>query len=196
MITVISNRKQILYSDLVSHLKKCAHPHVKRIILREKDLPLQTIVKKIEQIKSDEALKAIPLFLNGPYDLMETYGADGRHYTMQQFRDLNEKPPFPHGVSIHSLEEIRWINDYDVDYVLYGHVFPTACKAGLGARGYDNLKILIEASVHPLVALGGIDADNYDILYQHGCHEFAMMSAPMKQLSPHDFFGHFKRNLL
>ena len=196
MITLITNRKQILYTDLVTHLKKCSHSHVKRIILREKDLPLEVVKKKIAQIKADPNLNKIPLMLNGPYPLMETYGADGRHYTMDQYKSLDQVPDFQIGVSIHSLLEIEWMNSYQVDYLLYGHIFPTACKAGLVERGCDNLKGLIETSKHPIVALGGIDVNNYKHLYKKGCREFAMMSSLMKHKNPKILFEEFEENLL
>lgn len=196
MITIISNRKQILYSDLVTHLKKCSHPNIKRIILREKDMSLEGIKKKIKRIKSDPKLKTIPLLLNGPYDLMETFGADGRHYTMAQYKSLTSRPSFKIGVSVHSIDEIDWLNRCQIDYVLYGHIFPTACKAGLVERGCDNLKGLVELCQHPLVALGGIDLSNYEKLYERGCHEFAMMSTVMKHTCPNNLFEQFKENLL
>lgn len=194
MISIITNRKQILYTDLVTHLKKCVHPSVDRIILREKDLEEAVIKKKIDQIKTCPDLKTLPLMLNGPYPLEETYGADGRHYTMDQYRQVCESGlslPFKVGVSIHSLEEISYINKYPVDYILYGHIFPTACKAGLQQRGLDNLKILMEHASVPLIALGGITEDNYKRLFEKDCYHFAMMSSVMQSENPCKYLNLF-----
>lgn len=192
MITIVSNRHQILYSDLITHLKRCSHPSINRIILREKDLSQEAIIKKIRMIKSTPKLKKIPLFLNGPYELSETFGADGRHYTMAQFESLKTMPEFPVGVSVHSLEEIEGLNQSPIAYALYGHVFSTACKAGLSARGVDNLEVLLERSKAPLVVLGGIDQKNYKCLYQKGCQEIALMSSAMKTSDPKAYLSSFE----
>jgi len=194
VITLISNRKQITYTDLVTHLKKCVHPNVKRIILREKDLGIDQIEKKISVIKRSDRLSEIPLLLNGPYPLYDCYGADGRHYTMEQFSALDEKPDFPFGVSVHSLEEIAELNTYDIEYLLYGHIFTTACKAGLLERGLDNLRLIVEASSNKVVSLGGINASNYKKLYGKGSDEFAMMSSVMQSESPWDYLNQFEVN--
>lgn len=194
MISIITNRKQILYTDLITHLKKCGHPNVDRIILREKDLPEEVIKKKVKQIKDSTELKSIPLMLNGPYPLEETYGADGRHYTIDQYKEVcasNLALPFKVGVSIHSVEEISYINKHPVDYILYGHIFPTACKAGLQQRGLDNLKILIEHAGVPLIALGGITEGNYKKLFEKGCYHFAMMSSVMQAENPNHYLSLF-----
>lgn len=192
MITLISNRKQIIYTDLVTHLKKCVHPNVKRIILREKDLGVDQIEKKIAVIKRSKMLSKMPLLLNGPYPLYECYGADGRHYTIDQFRALDRKPDFPYGVSVHSLEEIAELNVYEIEYLLYGHIFTTACKAGLLERGLDNLRLIVEASNNKVVSLGGINEMNYKKLYGKGSDEFAMMSSVMQSEKPWDYLDKFQ----
>lgn len=176
----------------MTHLKKCSHPNINRIILREKDMSLEGIKKKIKGIKSDPKLKTIPLLLNGPYDLMETFGADGRHYTMAQYKSLTSRPSFKIGVSVHNIKEIDWLNSQMIDYLLYGHIYPTACKAGLIARGIDNLDMLMERSKHSLVALGGINNTNYKQLYTKGCTEFALMSSLMKSKDPNRYLDGFK----
>lgn len=196
MITLITNRKQVVYSDLVTHLRKCGHPNVRRIILREKELSDQEIKRKIKKLKTCKELEHIPIMLNGPYPLKELYGADGRHYTMDQFRALNELPEFSFGVSVHAIDEIVELNNYVVTYLLYGHIFPTACKAGLLERGLDNLGVILELSSNPVVSLGGINHDNYKELYRRGSKEFAMMSSVMKTNKPWAFINQFEMDKL
>jgi len=194
VISIITNRKQITYTDLVTHLKKCVHDSVERIVLREKDLTPEVVSKKISKIKSDAGLGQVPLLLNGPYPLLETYGADGRHYTFEQFKSAvaqYEKLPFQVGVSAHSIEEILWLNEKSLDYVLYGHIFVTACKAGLQERGLDNLKLILETSKHPVVSLGGISDENYNRILEKGGREIAMMSSVMKCQQPELYFEKF-----
>lgn len=196
MLTIVTNRKQIVYSDLVTHLRKCGHPSVRRIILREKDLNDHDIKRRIKKIKACKELENIPLMLNGPYPLDELYGADGRHYTMEQFRALEAFPQFPFGVSVHNLEEITELNAFNISYLLYGHIFTTACKEGLLERGLDNLGLIIKNSNNPVVSLGGIDIENYKKLYSKGSHEFAMMSSIMRSESPWSYINQFEINKL
>lgn len=194
MITVITNRHQIGYTDLVTHLKKCHHENVDRIIIREKDYTEHQLRSRIKKLKSDIKLKGIPLLVNGPYPLLETYGADGRHYTMAQYTQLEATPDFTHGVSVHSLEEIHILRNRSPEYLLYGHIFTTACKAGLPERGLDNLKMILESSNHPIVALGGITLSNYQLVLEKGCGSFALMSSVMQAEDPNHFLDGFKVN--
>lgn len=194
MITIITNRHQIGYTDLVTHLKKCHHKNVDRIILREKDYTEEQLRERIKKLKADINLNGVPLLVNGPYPLLETYGADGRHYTMDQYLALEESPSFTHGVSVHSLEEIHILRNKFPEYLLYGHIFTTACKTGLAERGLDNLKMILESSKHPIVALGGIGLTNYQLILEKGCKFFALMSSVMQAEHPNHFLDSFKVN--
>lgn len=195
MITLITNRKMIPYADLVTHLKNCAHPNVERIILREKDLDMTTIQRKIQRIKACRELKSIPLMLNGPYPLGQTYGADGRHYTFDQFmrwHGVRKVQDHCIGVSVHSVEEVLTLRGMAVDYLLYGHVFSTDCKAGLQPRGLDQLEAVGKIKDQPIIPLGGITRDNYGQIIEKGWNCIAMMSSVMENERPYEYLSQFK----
>lgn len=194
MITIITNRKIVANGDLISHLKKCSHSKIKRIIFREKDLPEIKVVNMINQIKLSKELKEIPILVNGPYDLLNTYGAEGRHYTYSQYLcylKLNEKKSFKIGVSVHSLEEVLFLNNCEIDYIMYGHIFETKCKEGVKARGLENLRKVVDLSKNPVIALGGIDEKNYRKIFNVPCIEIALMSSLMSNEDPTGYIDMF-----
>jgi thiamine-phosphate pyrophosphorylase len=65
------------------------------------------------------------------------------------------------GWSTHSLEQLDHAADEPVDYVAFGPVFPTATKRDADpVVGLAALRAARARTVRPLVAIGGITADN------------------------------------
>ncbi|MCD8199855.1 MAG: thiamine phosphate synthase [Coriobacteriaceae bacterium] len=59
-------------------------------------------------------------------------------------------------VSVHSIEEARALEPYDVDFLLAGHVFETDCKPGVPARGSGFFEDVVGSTMKPAFAIGGI----------------------------------------
>jgi thiamine-phosphate diphosphorylase len=83
-------------------------------------------------------------------------------------------PGFLVGRSIHSEEEaVHAWRAGGVDFVVFGHVFPTSSKAGREPAGCAALRRVVGATPLPVLALGGITADRFDDVAWSGAAGFA-----------------------
>lgn len=79
------------------------------------------------------------------------------------------------GRSVHSPESAR--ASEGADYVIAGHVFPTASKTERPPLGLDGLRLIAAAAPCPVLAIGGIAAANVRSVLAAGAHGVAVISA-------------------
>jgi thiamine-phosphate diphosphorylase len=136
-----------------------------------------------------EAIRALArasgalFFVNDRFDLALAAGADGVHLGQ------TDLPPerIPEtirrnlliGRSSHSLAQAEAARDEPVDYVAFGPIFGTRSKQSeYEARGLPLLAQVVRAvAPKPLVAIGGIDADNAREVARAGAAGAAVISA-------------------
>ena len=103
------------------------------------------------------------------------------------------------GRSTHTLEEALRSNDESVDYVAYGPVFGTRSKAtGFDARGLEALAEIVGlVAPRPVIAIGGIAADDVERVLATGATGIAVISAvagaDSPQIATAEFVAQFER---
>jgi len=89
------------------------------------------------------------------------------------------------GVSAHSLDEARLAAAAGADYVTLSPVFLTTSKPGYGpALGLDGLSDVATRLAIPVIALGGIDAENAAACLEAGAGGVAVMGGVMRADDP------------
>jgi thiamine-phosphate pyrophosphorylase len=88
------------------------------------------------------------------------------------------------GRSVHGLDEALRVAAAGADYVTFGNVFPTATHPGMPPRGLAELAAIVRAVDVPVVAIGGISADNLDDVLATGCAGVAVISAILSDADP------------
>ncbi len=84
------------------------------------------------------------------------------------------------GASVRSEQEAMLAYREGADYLAANLVFPTETKAGLGEPlGVKAVTVLKKATPLPLIAIGGINAANADIVRKAGADGIAVVSAIM-----------------
>lgn len=83
--------------------------------------------------------------------------------------------PYPLSRSVHSPEEAD--RSSGVDYVVAGHVFPSASKPGREPLKLAGLARIATAAPVPLVAIGGITPDRVAPVMAAGAHGVAVIGA-------------------
>ena len=198
-LNIISNRKLCENENLEKQIKKIFSAYEKKIILknfdivaltlREKDLDKNEYLKLIEKIYPICQKYKINLILHQNYDLNldDKYKIDGIHLSYNIFKSLNEnikaeliKKYKRIGVSIHSLDEAKEVENLGASYVVAGHIFETDCKKGLEPRGLKFIKDLSSALSIPIFAIGGIDEKNSQSVINNGAFGLCIMSTLMK----------------
>ncbi len=81
------------------------------------------------------------------------------------------------GFSTHNLEQIEALVSAPVDYLAFGPIFPTATKADTQpVVGSAGLREVRERTSKPLVAIGGITAENAAQVIEAGADSVAVIS--------------------
>ncbi|MDR0311663.1 MAG: thiamine phosphate synthase [Acidobacteriota bacterium] len=162
---------------LLRRVRKVISWGVDFVQIREKDLSdrrLFNLTRRVVEM-ARETPRAAPcrVLVNGRADIAAAAGADGVHLTSSglMISDIRAWIPknFIVGVSVHATREIRAACAGGVDYVLVGHVFPTASKEGMGsALGVDFLRRACAGAPVSVLALGGITAERIPAVMQTG----------------------------
>jgi len=198
-LNIISNRKLCKNENLERQIEKIFLAYEKKIILknfeivsltlREKDLDKNEYLNLVEKIYPICKKHKINLILHQNYDLNldDRYNIDGIHLSYEIFKSLNKniregliKKYKRIGVSIHSLEEAREVENLGASYIVAGHIFETDCKKGLEPRGLKFVEELSSILTIPIFAIGGIDEKNSQSVIDSGAFSVCMMSNLMK----------------
>ena len=198
-LNIITNRKLCENENLEKQIKNIFSAYEKKIILknfeivaltlREKDLDKNEYLNLVEKIYPICKKYGIDLILHQNYDLNldEKYNIEGIHLSYEIFKSLNKnirekliKKYKRIGVSIHSLEEAKDVENLGATYVVAGHIFETDCKKGLEPRGLNFIKELSSILTIPIFAIGGINEENSSLVLNSGAFGVCMMSSLMK----------------
>ena len=198
-LNIITNRKLCENENLEKQIKKIFSAYEKKIILknfeivaltlREKDLYKNEYLNLVKKIYPICKKYGIDLILHQNYDLNldEKYNIEGIHLSYEIFKSLNKnirekliKKYKRIGVSIHSLEEAKDVENLGATYVVAGHIFETDCKKGLEPRGLNFIKELSSILTIPIFAIGGINEENSNLVLNSGAVGVCMMSSLMK----------------
>lgn len=107
---------------------------------------------------------------------------------------LRERDPIPEnaraflpacallGRSVHSPEAAA--ASTGVDYLLAGHVFPSASKPGREPLGLERFAAIVAASPCPVLAIGGITAERVEAVMAAGAHGVAVIGAIAEAADP------------
>ena len=198
-LNIISNRKLCENENLEKQIEKIFSAYEKKIILkkfeivsltlREKDLDKNEYLNLVEKIYPICKKHKINLILHQNYDLNldDRYMIKGLHLSYEIFKSLNKniregliKKYKRIGVSIHSLNEAKEVENLGATYVVAGHIFETDCKKGLEPRGLKFVEELSSILTIPIFAIGGIDEKNSQSVIDSGAFGLCMMLSLMK----------------
>ncbi|MFQ5707292.1 MAG: thiamine phosphate synthase [bacterium] len=151
------------------------------IQLRDKVSPAREFYRDALRVKEVTDRHGIPLIINDRADIALAVRADGVHLGQQ---DL----PLPAvkailggevllGASIHNLHELTEALAAGADYVGVGTIFPTKTKATDRVTGVEIIQTLRLHTKIPLVAIGGITAENVASVIAAGADGVAVISA-------------------
>ena len=198
-LNIISNRKLCENENLEKQIEKIFSAYQRKIILenfeivaltlREKDLNKNKYLKLVEKIYPICQKYRIDLILHQNYDLRldNKYNVEGLHLSYNTFKSLNKnireeliKKYKKIGVSIHSIDEAKEVENLGATYIVAGHIFKTDCKKDLEPRGLKFIQELLLILTIPIFAIGGINQENSHLVINSGAFGVCMMSSLMK----------------
>lgn len=157
------------------------------LILREKDLTEDEYERLAIQVLETCRKAGIKLICHTFLRAARNIGCAAVHLTLCDFlRHQKELGDFETvGVSIHSLEEAILVQEVFQKQRLQGYltasnIFETACKEGVPGKGTRFLSEICREVTLPVYALGGITAENEDLIRRTGAAGACRMSDYMK----------------
>jgi thiamine-phosphate pyrophosphorylase len=124
----------------------------------------------------------VPFIINDDFELCGILEADGIHLgkddiTIEEVRDkLGNKIIV--GVSCYNdAERVNEMMASSCDYIALGACFPTKTKPNAPHASLNLLEHVVEISIKPVVAIGGINLDNCSPVINSGVDAIAMINA-------------------
>ena len=171
---------------LSSQVESCIKGGARLIQYRSKTL------SKIEQNKQAKKIKTIcnyhkvPLIINDDIELCRILDADGVHLgenddSLEQAR-LILGPSKIIGVSCYnSIDRVKKAVDNGVTYVALGACFPTTTKPNAPIASLDFITLVLKNFKIPIVAIGGINLENIELLTNKGINCIAVINSLFKK---------------
>ena len=140
---------------------------------------------KMTQAKELQALchrYQVPFIINDDYELCSILKADGIHLgkddiTIEEVRDRLGNDIIV-GVSCYNdFERVNKMMATNCDYIALGACFPTKTKPNAPHASLNFLEHVVETSIKPVVAIGGINLDNCSPVINSGVDAIAMINA-------------------
>lgn len=156
--------------------------------LREKELDQATILAEAREIQAIAARYHVPFVINDSVDIALACDADGVHVGQTDLmgRDVRALigPDKILGITANTVELAVAAEQAGADYIGAGAVFGTTTKQNAKNLSLDTLKAICQAVSIPVVAIGGINADNLPNLTGTGAAGAAVVSALFAQKDP------------
>jgi thiamine-phosphate pyrophosphorylase len=159
------------------------------IQLREKGGSTRRMIEVAKRMAAVCRQAGVPLIVNDRIDVAIAANADGVHLGQSDFpiplaREMLGQDKLIGG-SAATLDEARICLAEGADYVGFGPVYVTGSKADAGpVSGPTVLKQVVETIPLPVIAIGGVTAENIPEVMQTGAHGIAVISAVCCQIDP------------
>lgn len=188
----ISEKKLTLYAvtdrkwlqegqTLAQQVEQAVLGGVTVVQLREKHTDYETFVALAKEVKQVTDQYQVPLLINDNLDVALAVDAAGVHVGQEDMaalevrRRIGDKKVV--GVSAQTVEQALAAEKAGADYLGVGAVFPTNSKDDAVKVDFAALRAICQAVQIPVVAIGGITADNMPALQNSGIIGVAVISA-------------------
>lgn len=164
---------------------------VTMVQLREKSLDTRSFIDRALRLKKLLAPYGVPLIINDRVDVALASDADGVHIGQSDMPYSMARailgPDKIIGLSVENMDQVSEANGLDVDYIGVSPVFATPTKTDTAEPfGLDGLQRAVRMSVHPAVAIGGMNAGTVREVISTGVDGIAVVSAIVCAASPRE----------
>lgn len=179
---LISDRTRLRGRKLEEVASQAVDGGVHVVQLREKDLPSRELYELAITLHAVLRGRAL-LLVNDRVDVALAAGADGVHLPERSLpgkavREIAGDACII-GRSVHSVEAAVQAERDGADFVEVGAVYETASKPGMAPAGVELVRAVADAVRLPVIAVGGVSADNVGDVVRAGADGVAVISAIM-----------------
>lgn len=129
----------------------------------------------------------VRFLVNDRIDVALAAGADAVQLGRRSLPVSAARRIAPHlriGVSTHTRDEAVQAARDGAEWITFGHIFPTSSHPGEAPRGLDELAKVVPSVPLPVIAIGGITADNARRTIEAGAAGVAVISAILNAPDP------------
>ncbi|WP_322804266.1 thiamine phosphate synthase [Vibrio alfacsensis] len=163
-------------------VKKAVEGGVTMVQVREKHGDVRAFIERAQAVKDILKDTDVPLIINDRVDVALAVDADGVHLGQSDMPAIIAReligPNKILGLSIENEEQLAEADSLPIDYIGLSAIFATPTKTNTKKHwGIDGLKVALETTSMPIVAIGGINESNIPQLSATGVHGLALVSA-------------------
>ena len=178
---LVTDRSILNQKDLKKSIEAAILGGVSIVQLREKSISTGDFYHLAKEVKEITDHYAIPLIINDRLDITLAINAAGVHLGQNDLppeiaRRLL-KPDQVLGVSATDLEQALQAEEAGADYLGIGAIFPTETKKDATYVTLDDLAKIKEKVKIPVVAIGGINQKNIQLVKEQSVDGIAVVSA-------------------
>lgn len=156
---------------VIEAISAAVYDGVHLVQIRERDLPARLLFELTTDVVAALKVSDTLVLVNDRADIAIAAGADGVHLRESSLRPRVIRDTFPAdlvvGVSTHDAQGARSAVAGSADFIFFGPVFDSPGKGA--AQGCDELQNVCRAvGKFPVIALGGIDGDNVELVMDAG----------------------------
>lgn len=173
---IIITKPQSSYRSIA---ESCVKRGVKMLQLREKFLSDKELIRIGKEIRTITRGSETSFVMNDRADIAAICEADFLHLgqddvSMQEARKIVGDMKI--GLSTHSIQQVKEALVQKPDYIGFGPVYPTNAKAKPDKPvGIEQLKLVLEISPVPVVAIGGVFPENIQPILSAGAKNIALV---------------------
>lgn len=181
LLYAVTDRRWLGEETLCEQVEKAIKGGVSFIQLREKGMERSEFLKEALEIKALCGEYKVPFVINDDVEIALEADADGVHVgqgdmPLEKARKILGEDKII-GVSARTVEQALEAERNGADYIGAGSVFSTGSKSDAVKISYDTLKDICSFVNIPVIAIGGVNADNVRELSGSGICGIAAISA-------------------
>lgn len=185
LLYAVTDRAWLNGETLYEQVEKTLKGGTTFVQLREKNLDEDSFLKEAVEIKDLCKKYNVPFVINDNVDIAIKMNADGVHVGQSDMEAGDVRTKLGEdkiiGVSAQTVEQAVLAEKRGADYLGVGAVFPTGSKDDADDVSFETLKAICSAVKIPVIAIGGITADNVEKLAGSGICGIAVISAIFAQ---------------
>jgi len=194
LVTNSEGRSESAFLDIVA---QACEGGVTLVQLREKELPGKGFYELALKVKDITDSFDVPLIINDRVDVAQAVDAAGVHLGQLDLPVAAARlilgPNKIIGTSTKTLEQALAAVAAGADYLGVGAIFPTTTKVVTVITSVDTLTEITQKVKIPVVAIGGLNAGNMEILQGSGISGISVVTAIMNSPNPKEAAKELRR---
>ena len=181
LLYAVTDRSWLRGETLYAQVEKALKGGATFIQLREKELNEEAFYQEAVELKKLCHQYKVPFVINDNVEIAKKMDADGVQVGQSDMAACDVRKILGEdkilGVSAQTVEQALLAEQMGADYLGVGAVFPTGTKTDAVEVDAETLKAICAAVKIPVIAIGGIKADNLSELSGSGICGIAVVSA-------------------